>query len=144
MPQRPRQEGRELKRVRIDTRDLTRIVEHARAEVPAECCGILAGRPDMRVSRVFPMTNVRGSSEEFLMDPEEQFAVFDEIKADELEMLAIYHSHPNTAARPSEHDIRMAFYPECAYLIVSLAADEPVAKAFSIIDGQVREIPLET
>ena len=71
------------------------------------------------MTRVFPMVNTCHSADEFLMGPDEQFAVFDAVQAAGLTMLAVYHSHPETPARPSEHDIRMAFYPDMAYLIVS-------------------------
>lgn len=122
--------------------DLEEIKAQALATAPAECCGILAGEANGRVTRVFPTVNTRHSADEFLMDPDEQFAVFDAIQAAGLTMLAVYHSHPETPARPSEHDIRMAFYPDMAYLIASLAENEPRAQAFRIADGEVRPIPL--
>lgn len=127
----------------ISSAHLDAIVSHARRKKPAECCGILAGDADGRVTRVFEMTNARSSAEEFLMDPTEQFAVFDEMRKAKLEMLAVYHSHPATPARPSPHDIQMAFYPDAAHLIVSLAGDEPVAKAFRIVDGHASEVALQ-
>jgi len=37
-----------------------------------------------------------------------------------LELLAIYHSHPRTEAYPSATDIRLAYYPDSSYLIISL------------------------
>lgn len=122
--------------------DLEEIKAQALATAPAECCGILAGEANGRVTRVFPMVNTCHSADEFFMEPDEQFTVFDAIQAAGLTMLAVYHSHPQTPARPSEHDIRMAYYPDMAYLIVSLAEAEPCAKAFRIVAGEVRTIPL--
>jgi proteasome lid subunit RPN8/RPN11 len=49
-----------------------------------------------------------------------------------MEMLAIYHSHPRTIPFPSETDVRLAFYPEVASIIISLKEEEPMVKAFRI------------
>jgi proteasome lid subunit RPN8/RPN11 len=54
-------------------------------------------------------------------------------------MLAIYHSHPESPARPSEEDIRLALTPGVSYLIVSLEdAQQPVVKSFKIDQGTVQ------
>ncbi|WP_366919053.1 Mov34/MPN/PAD-1 family protein, partial [Geobacter sp.] len=44
----------------------------------------------------------------------------------------IYHSHPESPARPSEEDIRLALTPGVSYVIVSLAGAEPDVKSFRI------------
>jgi proteasome lid subunit RPN8/RPN11 len=58
---------------------------------------------------------------------------------DEGAQVAIYHSHPRSAARPSQTDINLAYYPHWTYLIVSLAGDEPEVRAWRIADGRVHE-----
>ncbi|MDR1738053.1 MAG: Mov34/MPN/PAD-1 family protein [Candidatus Symbiothrix sp.] len=45
-------------------------------------------------------------------------------------IMANYHSHPETPARPSEEDIRLACDPNIIYIIISLAQKTPVVKAF--------------
>lgn len=67
-----------------------------------------------------------------------------EMRAAGLDLLGIYHSHPNTRNEPSARDIERAHYPETPYLIVSpaLGAERPV-RAFLIADGQVDELDLE-
>ncbi len=111
------------------------IIAHAREGFPLEVCGILGGH-DGVVSAIYRMTNTDASNEHFMMDPKEQFAVAKELRARELEMLAIYHSHPETAARPSEEDIRLALTPGVSHLIVSLADPAgPVARSFKIRNG---------
>jgi len=55
-----------------------------------------------------------------------------------LELLAIYHSHPRTEAYPSATDIRLAYYPDSSYLIISLKNPKQAeAHLFLIIDGKV-------
>jgi proteasome lid subunit RPN8/RPN11 len=58
--------------------------------------------------------------------------VFEEMEKGAMEMLAIYHSHPRTIPFPSETDVRLAFYPEVASIIISLKEEEPMVKAFRI------------
>ena len=110
---------------------------HATEGFPLEVCGILGGR-EGTVSAVYRMTNTDRSNEHFMMDPREQFAVVKELRAQGLEMTAIYHSHPETPARPSEEDIRLALTPGISHVIVSLAtAGQPVARSFKISSGTV-------
>jgi len=122
---------------------LWEIVAHARREAPIEACGILAGN-DSRIEKYYPMCNTDKSSEHFLMDPGEQFKIMKEMRHSDLQMLAIFHSHPYTPARPSEEDIRMALTPDVVYLITSLNdADNPVTKGFFIEDGAVTPVQLK-
>jgi len=120
------------------------MIEQAKTEAPIEACGILAGR-DHRVEKYYEMTNSDQSGEHFMMEPAEQFKVAKEIRAAELQMLAVYHSHPETPARPSQEDIRLALTPGVAHVIVSLQdPDRPCVKGFEIDDGQPAEIPVRT
>ena len=84
-----------------------RMLDQAIAEAPIEACGILAGR-DSRVERMYRMINTEGREDHYMMEPREQFAVAKDIRAAGLSMLAIYHSHPATAARPSAENRRVA------------------------------------
>jgi proteasome lid subunit RPN8/RPN11 len=72
------------------------------------------------------------------MEPKEQFAVIKDLRAKGKEMLVIYHSHPETPARPSEEDIRLALTPGVSYLIVSLAGAAPEVKSYRIEKDRVR------
>ncbi|TWJ19093.1 M67 family metallopeptidase [Geobacter argillaceus] len=112
------------------------LIGHAREGFPLEVCGILGGL-DGEVSGHFPMTNIDASSEHFTLDPKEQFRVIKELRASKLEMVAVYHSHPASPARPSAEDIRLALTPDISHVIVSLAGPEPVLKSFRITDGVV-------
>ncbi len=113
------------------------LIAHARDGFPLEVCGILGGSEGM-VTAIYPMTNTDRSNEHFMMDPKEQFAVVKELRAKGLEMAAIYHSHPESPARPSAEDIRLALTPAVSYAIVSLAEpDKPVLRSFKIDGGNV-------
>jgi proteasome lid subunit RPN8/RPN11 len=89
----------------------------------------------------FPLTNIDHSNEHFSFDPREQFGVLKEARSQGLQIIANYHSHPESPARPSEEDIRLAFDPDIIYIILSLQEkDNPVIKAFSIKEGIVEQI----
>lgn len=114
-----------------------RILAHAKAEAPNECCGLLAGK-DGAVETIYAMTNADHSPVRYMIDPKEQFAVFKEMRAKETELVAIYHSHPHTQAYPSATDVRLAYYPDAVYLIVSLENPaRPVMKAYRIVDNKI-------
>jgi len=113
------------------------MIAHAQEGFPLEVCGILGGT-GCEVSVRYPMTNTDASNEHFMMDPKEQFAVVKDLRAKGLTMLGIYHSHPESPARPSEEDIRLALTPGVSYLIISLMDQkEPVLKSFTIEQGKV-------
>lgn len=119
------------------------MIEQARAEAPVEACGILAGRTQ-RVQRLYRMTNVDHSSDHFMMEPAEQFRVAKDIRAAGLQMLAIYHSHPETPARPSAEDVRLALTSDVAHVILSLQdPNRPQVRGFDIQDGTAAEIELK-
>ena len=122
------------------------LIAQARQDAPIEACGYLAGRrleTGDEIAAHFPMKNVDASAEHFAFDPAEQFAALKEAGKQGLKLIACYHSHPATPARPSEEDIRLAFDSSIHYLIVSLAESEPVVKSFRIVKGEVTHEPLE-
>ena len=107
--------------------------------LPSESCGILAGK-NGRVVRVYPMANNDRSAATFFMDPKEQLKTMKEIRADGMEMVGIHHSHPETRAYPSSHDVKLAFYEEVSYVIISLKEKgNPDIRSFKISGGNITE-----
>ena len=119
-----------------------RIVAQARSELPNEACGLLVGK-DGEAVELYPLTNVDHSPAHFSFDPQEQFRVLREARGKGRQIIANYHSHPESPARPSEEDIRLAFDPNITYIILSLQEKEnPVIKAFSIREGKVKPVEI--
>jgi [CysO sulfur-carrier protein]-S-L-cysteine hydrolase len=123
------------------------IVAHARAGLPNEACGVIAangGRP----ARVYPMRNAEESPVVYRFDEREQLQVFNDIEGRGWEVLAFFHSHTHTEAYPSPTDRGHALwrdpvsgqegpaYPGVRYLILSLAEQEPVLRAFTYEEGE--------
>jgi proteasome lid subunit RPN8/RPN11 len=115
------------------------LVAHAREEAPNECCGVIRMR-DGAVHDVRRAINDRNSPYGYSLDAASLLAAFS--AAEEGYGVAIYHSHPRSAAEPSQTDINLAEYPEYLYVIVSLA-DEPDVRAWRIEGGAVSEDPVE-
>jgi proteasome lid subunit RPN8/RPN11 len=90
------------------------------------------------------MSNAEPTPVSYFMQPKEQLRVMKELRQEGLAMVAIFHSHPQSPAYPSVKDISLAFYPEALYVIVGLMNREaPAIKAYSIIDGVVKETLFE-
>ncbi|MHB8754864.1 MAG: M67 family metallopeptidase [Candidatus Acidiferrales bacterium] len=121
-----------------------RMCEEVRAKPEQECCGLLAGR-DGIITRVLPARNALDSATAYEIAPEDLFRLMRQMRAENLEMMGIYHSHPRGENRPSPRDIECACYPDSPYFILSPLADaaQPV-RAFSIRDGKVEELNLES
>src|SRR5687768_5592460 len=98
------------------------IIAQARSEYPNEACGLLAGK-DGVATKVYPMTNAERSPVIYRMDPTEQLRVFNDMDDEALDLVGIYHSHTRSPAYPFATDVAWAYYPEAAYVIVSLAAE---------------------
>lgn len=112
------------------------IVEHARAGLPNEACGILGGR-DGRATRFFPAVNGEPSPHFYNIDAQDLLRIVTEIEDADEDVVAIYHSHVQSPAFPSRTDVELAHWPDAAYLIVSLGSEPPDLRAFAIRDGRV-------
>jgi proteasome lid subunit RPN8/RPN11 len=121
--------------VRISQELARELVDHAVADLPNECCGMIAGRGGT-ATRVLRAGNSEGSPFMYVMDPREQMRIMDAIDDSGDDLLAIYHSHTRSAAYPSRTDVELAFYPDTLYLIVSVAdRDAPEIRAFRLSKG---------
>ena len=112
------------------------LVAHAREEAPNECCGYLSAR-DGVVEQVVRSRNLRASPYGYELDPQSLLAA-NELDDDGFEV-GIYHSHPRSAAEPSQTDINLAHYPHWTYLIVSLANGDGEVRGWRIEGGRVAE-----
>ena len=113
------------------------LIAHCRREYPKEACGILAGKHG-DIEQVYPMTNVDQSPISYQMDPQEQLRLMKQLRERGQEMLAIYHSHTASDAYPSPVDVRLAVYPDVAYLLVSLKEPaHPELKSYRIQEGKI-------
>lgn len=118
-----------------------KMIAHCLEEKPLEACGLLLGAAD-RAEKGYAVDNELRSPVLYRVDQAQMLTVLTEAEQARQNLVAIYHSHVKTAPVPSETDIKIAYWPEAYYLIVSLALREPRVAAYRIIDGQVTEHPL--
>ena len=96
------------------------LVAHAREDAPNEACGLLVLK-DGVAERYVRGRNALASPYRYQLevDPETWFL------EDEGYELAVFHSHPETAPRPSRTDVEnVGLWTGKPYLIYSLARDE--------------------
>ena len=129
--------------IAIVRRALEAVVAHARAEALRECCGFLVGNLQT-VSEAVAARNIAAMATRFLVDPQDHINTLRAARGRGLEILGFYHSHPHTAAVPSETDRAEAGYPDHLYLIVSLAVEPADARLFRLVTGNFREVQFVT
>ena len=107
-------------------RHATAIGEHGEADYPHEACGLMGGTVDgdrTVVTQLVPLANQRTDSarNRYLIDPDAFRRAQGELDAAGLEVVGIYHSHPDHPAEPSTFDHEHA-WPRLSYVIVAVAA----------------------
>jgi proteasome lid subunit RPN8/RPN11 len=115
---------------------------HARAGLPNEACGILAGSGE-RVDRFYPAEPDEPSPFYYRIESRDQIRIMNAIDDAGLDLVGIYHSHVASPAYPSRTDAEQAFWPDAVYVIVSLAGGGADVRGFRIRDMDVTEEPIE-
>lgn len=102
------------------------IEQHGQEGYPNEICGILLGKDvdGRRVIRtVMPIENEFEQGEQyhrFRITPQAMLKAERLARYDRLDVLGVYHSHPDEEARPSEYDREHAAWSSWSYIIVSI------------------------
>ena len=107
------------------------IVEHCRASLPNEGCGLVAVS-NGNVVRVYPTSNADSSPSSYTIPPEEHFAALTDAEARGWEIGGVFHSHPHGPARMSGSDLARALEPDWTYFVVGFAEDPPTVEAHTI------------
>jgi proteasome lid subunit RPN8/RPN11 len=104
------------------------IARHAGAEHPEECCGLLLGtfgdEGRKVVKDLLPISNAREAEarhNRFLIGPMEMLRGERDARARGLDVVGIYHSHPDCPAVPSQFDLDHA-WPVYSYVIITATA----------------------
>jgi proteasome lid subunit RPN8/RPN11 len=129
------------------------MVEHAKADLPNECCGIIAGK-DGAAQKLYRTNNSEASPFRYNIDPRDLLNIEREADEKGWQVLVIYHSHVASDAYPSPTDVRLSqwpgtdpptdLYPGVYYVLVSLKdAEKPDVKAYTIHSGQVEPVDIE-
>jgi len=119
--------------MKISRQLLAQIHRHLEAGYPNESCGVMLGKSG-DVIEIVPADNRRtqlpvaageSARNRYLIDPLAYLKIERASDKRGLEVLGIYHSHPDVAARPSQFDLDHA-WPNFSYLIVSVCKGKAV------------------
>ncbi len=112
---------------------LDAIRQHGADAYPEEGCGFLLGTAtdngDNRVAALHRATNRRAENRErrYELTADDYRAADAAAQEQGLDVVGVYHSHPDHPARPSETDLEEATFPGFTYVIVSVRDGAPEA-----------------
>ena len=125
----------------LDPRQLAAICRHGEADYPAEACGLIGGSVEgdrKVVVQLVPLDNRRSDSarNRYLIDPTSFRRAQERLDRDGLEVIGVYHSHPDHPPAPSAFD-RDHAWPWLSYVIVGVAAGRAgEAKSWVLADDR--------
>lgn len=100
------------------------MVAHAEAKFPNECCGAMIGSidgDDKRVTKAIPMDNAYEGAQgaRYELRPEDLLAADREARAAGLDLIGIFHSHPDCDAYFSKTDLENSC-PWYSFVVLSI------------------------
>lgn len=129
-------------RLEIDGELRAAVREHAESAYPDECCGVLGGVHDggarKTVRRVVPLVNAQAVRvQRYLIDPDAYREAASSLGAEGLDIVGVYHSHPDAPARPSAFDLAHA-WPWLSYVIVGVERGRATSLTSWLLDDDRR------
>ncbi len=118
--------------MQIEEKLLDEIRKHGQETYPEECCGFLLGTSGNAGNRVTATWRVKNRQQEnrrrrYTITPADYLAADREARKSGLDIIGIYHSHPDHPAFPSATDLAEATFPGFTYVIVSIQQGKPAA-----------------
>ncbi|MBC7643580.1 MAG: M67 family metallopeptidase, partial [Thermoleophilia bacterium] len=118
-----------------------RLVAFGQTVAPEECCGIGIG-PTGEIAEFHPLVNVHHEPvTRYEASAADQLRLY--LRADERgwDTTFVFHTHPATEPYPSVTDVALAAWPDAVYAILGLANEQPLLRAYRIIDEVITELP---
>ena len=97
--------------------------EHAKNKKPNESCAILFGK-DNKVLEVYLTENIEESPTNFTISNTELINAYKDAEGKNLEVIGIFHSHPNSEAYPSNTDKKFMKINPVVWIIYSNLKDQ--------------------
>ena len=129
----------ELQKIILSSSDKKILTEHAENEKPNESCAILFGKEDT-VSEVFLTKNIEESPVNFTISNEQLIEGYKMAEEKKVDVIGIFHSHPNSEAYPSNTDKKFMESNPVAWVIYSGANKD--FRAY-LLESEIKEIPIE-
>ena len=120
-----------------------KLIDHAIEQQPSESCAMLFGKKvgdDWNVKEVFLTQNIDNSQTNFTISPEELLKGYQIAQKNQLEVVGVFHSHPNSDAIPSNIDKKFMQNNPVPWIIFSGVNNN--LKAY-LLDSDIIEIPIK-
>ena len=127
----------------LTQKDKDELITHAIEQQPNESCAMLLGtRIDgiWNVKEIFRTQNIDNSQTNFTISPEELLKGYQLAEKMHLELVGVFHSHPNSDATPSSTDKTFMQNNPVPWIIFSCVNNS--LKAY-LLDSDVIEIPIK-
>ena len=131
------------KTIILSDKDKQELVKYAESEKPYESCAILIGNEEEKnwiVKKLFLTENTEKSRVTFTISPDEEFRVDQIAKESKMEIVCIFHSHPESEAHPSETDKKFMGVNPFPWIIYSGVTKE--MNCFILENENVKQIPI--
>ena len=129
---------------------MSKILSHAERAYPNECCGLLVGERragDVFIREVHRSANMAPTPEnQFEIDPQLRFDLERRVREETLDLVGVYHSHPDGDAAPSQTDIQRAWESSLVWLITAVKnGSAATTTAHLVLESVMRfkEIPMK-
>ena len=114
--------------LKIGRGDVGHIHDHAKESYPEECAGAIVGMDTGEMKVVVGVWRAENTHEDersrrFLIDPLVYMKLEQQANERDIDVLGIYHSHPDHPAEPSEYDREHA-WPNFSYIIASVSSEQ--------------------
>jgi proteasome lid subunit RPN8/RPN11 len=114
--------------IKIGAGDVGNIHDHAKETYPEECSGVIVGMDTGEMKVVVGVWRAENTHEDersrrFLIDPLIYMKLEQQANERDMDVLGIYHSHPDHPAEPSEYDREHA-WPNFSYIIASVSSEQ--------------------
>jgi len=132
-----------LESIVLAQKEKDKLVTHAISEQPSESCAMLFGKKvgdNWNVKEVFLTQNIDYSQTNFTISPEELLKGYQIAEKNQLEVVGIFHSHPNSDAIPSNTDKKFMQNNPVPWIIFSGVSND--LKAY-LLDSTIVEIQIK-
>ena len=123
--------------------DKQELLKYAESEKPYESCAILLGNEDednWNVKKIVLTENTAKSKVTFTISPDKEFEVDQIAKESNMEIICIFHSHPESEAHPSETDKKFMRVNPFPWIIYSCTTKD--MNCFILENDNVKQIPI--
>ena len=107
-----------MQKITLTESDKKILSEHSENQKPNEACAILFGKGNL-VSELFLTENIGASPVNFTISNDQLIEAYKTAEEKHLEVIGIFHSHPNSDAFPSNTDIEFMQSNPVVWIIYS-------------------------